>query len=54
VIDRVDHDDEKVHGGRTKITSRPRPSSNENNYGDSAYSSDLGGYCGPGGLVTTP
>ena len=49
VINRVDHDDEKVFVSRTKEQIKNAPEFDESLYRDDAYRKTLGSYYGPGG-----
>jgi hypothetical protein len=49
VINRIDHDDEKVYVDRTKDQIKNAPEFDENRYRDDTYRNDLGSYYGPGG-----
>jgi len=49
VINRVDHDDEKVYVNRTKDQIKNAPEFDPDNYRDSGYRGSLGSYYGPGG-----
>jgi hypothetical protein len=49
VIDRVDHDDEKVYVNRTKDEIKDAPEFDESHSRDEPYREELGSYYGSGG-----
>ena len=49
VIQRVDHDDEKVYVNRAKDQIKNAPEFDEDRYRDDAYRGQVGTYYGPGG-----